>query len=93
MSEAANPIADVDGAVPDLSNVDAGQLAALAAGATDEQLAEGMSDPAARKSVLDEIFRRMSEHVEPEKAKGSDAILHFKITDKRGAARTSTRSS
>ena len=71
-------------AAPDFANVDADQLAALAAGATDEQLAEGMSDPAARQQILDEIFRRMSEHVEPEKAKGSDAVLHFKITDKPG---------
>jgi putative sterol carrier protein len=69
---------------PDLANVDADQLAALAAGATDEQLAEGMSDPQSRQQILDEIFRRMSEHVEPEKAKGSDAVLHFKITDKPG---------
>jgi putative sterol carrier protein len=66
---------------PDLGNIDADQLAALAAGATDEQLAEGMSNPEARQQILDEIFRRMSEHVEPEKAKGSDAVLHFKITD------------
>jgi putative sterol carrier protein len=85
MSEAAETTEGAgNGAAPDLSTIDAGQLAALAAGATDEQLAEGMSDPAGRKSVLDEIFRRMSEHVEPEKAKGSDAILHFKITDKPG---------
>ena len=88
MSESAESTADAatnDAAVPaaaDLTSIDADQLAALAAGATDEQLAEGMSDPAARKSVLDEIFRRMSEHVEPEKAKGADAILHFKITDR-----------
>jgi putative sterol carrier protein len=66
---------------PDLANIDADQLAQLAAGATDEQLAEGMSDPEARQQILDEIFRRMSEHVEPDKAKGSDAVLHFKITD------------
>jgi putative sterol carrier protein len=82
MTETAD--APTNGAAPDLSEIDASQLAALAAGATDEQLAEGMSDPTARKQVLDEIFRRMSEHVEPEKAKGNDAILHFKITDKPG---------
>jgi len=79
-SNAAPDLADA----PDLANIDADQLAALAAGATDEQLAEGMSDPEAREKILDEIFRRMSEHVEPERAKGSDAVLHFKITDKPG---------
>jgi putative sterol carrier protein len=71
-------------AVPteDLANLDAGQLAALAASATDEQLTEGMSDPAARQAILDEIFRRMAEHVDADKAKGSDAVLHWKITDR-----------
>jgi putative sterol carrier protein len=68
----------------DLANVDAGQLAALAAGATDEQLAAGMSDPSARESILDEIFRRMTEHVDAEKAKGTNAVLLWKITDKPG---------
>jgi len=66
----------------DLANVDADQLAALAAGATDEQLAEGMSDPAARQRILDEVFRRMSEHVDADKAKGINAVLHWKITDR-----------
>jgi putative sterol carrier protein len=83
MSDDNNAAPDLADA-PDLANVDADQLAALAAGATDEQLAEGMSNPEARQQILDEIFRRMSEHVEPEKAKGSDAVLHFKITDKPG---------
>lgn len=71
-------------AVPtdDLANLDAGQLAALAAGATDEQLTEGMSDPAARQAVLDEIFRRMAEHVDADKAKGINAVLHWRITDR-----------
>ena len=66
----------------DLAGVDADQLAALAAGATDEQLAEGMSEPAARQAILDEIFRRMSEHVDADKAKGINAVLHWKITDR-----------
>ena len=71
-------------AVPteDLANLDAGELAALATSATDEQLTAGMSAPAARQAILDEIFRRMAEHVDAEKAKGSDAVLHWKITDR-----------
>ena len=68
----------------DLAGVDAGQLAAQVAGATDEQLAEGMSDPAARQSTLDEVFRRMAEHLDAEKAKGIDAVLLWRITDKPG---------
>ena len=65
-----------------LDQFDATQLAKLVAGASDEQLAEGMSEPENRKKVLDEIFRRMSEHVDSEKAKGTDAVLHWKVTDR-----------
>lgn len=85
-TEAAAEAPEATEALPaaDLTNIDADQLAALAAGATDEQLAAGMSDPAARQSILDEIFRRMSEHIDADKAKGIDAVLHFKITDKPG---------
>ena len=86
--EAETTAAESPAAAPelgaDLANVDAGQLAALVAGASDEQLAEGMSDPAARQSILDEVFRRMTEHLDADKAKGTDAVLHWKITDKPG---------
>ena len=67
---------------PSLATFDATQLAQLVAGASDEDLAAGMSDPEGRKSTLDEIFRRMAEHVKPEKAKGTDAVVHFKILDR-----------
>ena len=70
-----------NGSPQSLSDFDATQLAQLVATASDEQLAEGMSDPEGRKSTLDEIFRRMAEHVEPSKAKGNDAVVHFKILD------------
>jgi putative sterol carrier protein len=66
----------------ELKDFDAAQLSRLVAGASDEQLAEGMSDPEARKKTLDEIFRRMAEHVEPAKAKGNDAVIHWKILDR-----------
>lgn len=64
-----------------LGDFDAAHLAELVATASDEQLAEGMSNPEGRKATLDEIFRRMAEHVEPSKAKGNDAVVHFKILD------------
>jgi putative sterol carrier protein len=73
-----------NGSPQSLSDFDAAQLAQLVATASDEQLAEGMSDPEGRKSTLDEIFRRMAEHVEPSKAKGNDAVVHFKILDAPG---------
>ena len=67
-----------------MQEVDADQLAKLVAGASDEQIAEGMSNPEGRKATLDEIFRRMGEHVEPSKARGHDAVVHFKILDAPG---------
>ena len=84
MTETADAATDAAEAPADLGNVDADQLAALAAGATDEQLAAGMSDPAARQSILDEIFHRMAEHLDADKAKGTNAVLLWKITDKPG---------
>ena len=75
--------ADIDSAAT-ISDIDAGQLAQLVAGASDEQLAQGMADPEARKRTLDEIFKRMAEHVEPTKARGNDAVIHWKILDAPG---------
>ncbi len=69
---------------PDLSAVaeaDASQLAAMVGQVSDEQLAEGMANPEGRKMVLDEIFKRMAEHVDPNAAKDLDAVIHFVITD------------
>ena len=77
MSDNENPVAAV-------GEADANQLAAMVGQVPDEQLAEGMSNPEGRKMVLDEIFKRMAEHVEPDKIKGTDAIVHFTITDKPG---------
>lgn len=68
----------------DLSGVEADHLAGLVANASDEQLNAGMADPEAREKILDEIFRRMSEHVDPAKARGQDAVLHFRIAGKPG---------
>jgi putative sterol carrier protein len=67
-----------------ISDFDATALAQMVATASDEQLAEGMNDPEGRKATLDEIFRRMAEHVEPSKAKDNDAVVHFKILDAPG---------
>jgi putative sterol carrier protein len=65
-----------------LTNFEATQLAKLVAAATDEQLAEGMADETSRKTTLDEIFRRMAEHVDPARAKGASAVIHWKILDR-----------
>ncbi len=81
----AEPTPDAAAAVADagaLGDVDPDQLAALVAGASDEMLAEGMQNAENRKNVLDEIFRRMTEHVNSDAAKNVDAVVHFKITDR-----------
>jgi hypothetical protein len=64
-----------------LSTVGAEDFAALMGTVTDEQLAEMMSGPL-RSQVLDEIFNRMAEHVEPGKIGDTEAVVHFKILDR-----------
>jgi putative sterol carrier protein len=75
---------NAEGGFGTITGSDASQLAARVARASDEQLAEGMSDPAGRKMVLDEIFRRLAEHVDPAAIKDLDAVIHFVITDAPG---------
>jgi putative sterol carrier protein len=62
----------------DLSALSAEDFAALVANASDEQLAEVMSGPQ-REPALREIFARMAEHLDPARARGNDAVIHFKI--------------
>jgi putative sterol carrier protein len=67
--------------VADLEQFGAEDFAKLVAEASDEQIAEIVNGPA-RKQVLDEIFNRMAEHVEPARARGTDAVVHFKVLDR-----------
>jgi len=76
-TESENPLSAV-------ADADASQLAAMVGQVTDEQLAEGMASEEGRKMILDEIFKRMADHVEPSKIEGTDAIIHFTITEKPG---------
>lgn len=69
---------------PDLENlksVSPEEFAKIVGAASDEQISEIVNSPA-RKDVLDEIFGRAAEHVNPDKAKGHDAVVHFKILDR-----------
>jgi putative sterol carrier protein len=65
----------------DLANFDPQQFAELIANANDDQLSEVIHGPL-RKQVLDEIFGRMAEHVEPTQVASLDAVVHFKILDR-----------
>lgn len=67
-----------------IEDADPAALAAMVSQASDEDLAEGMSDPKGRKMVLDEVFRRMADHVEPRQVEGVDAVVHFRITQSPG---------
>jgi putative sterol carrier protein len=80
MAENEAAAAAVDG----LDGADASQLAAMVGEVPDEQLAQGMANAEGRRMVLDEIFRRMSEHAEPSRIQDIDAVVHFEITDAPG---------
>jgi putative sterol carrier protein len=81
MSKAPEAGGTTDGEAPDFSQLSADEFAALIATASDEQLAEGMSGPG-REFALNEIFSRMAEHVNEDKIKGQNAVIHFKILDR-----------
>ncbi len=55
------------------------QFARLISRASDDQLDAVLARPELRESVIDEIFRRMSEHHQPEHAKRSHAVVNWRI--------------
>jgi putative sterol carrier protein len=65
----------------DVSAVDPAEFAKLIAESSDVVIAEIVNGEQ-RKRVLDEIFSRMADHVEPERARGTDAVVHFKLLDR-----------
>jgi putative sterol carrier protein len=74
----SNPESGNADQVPDFTAISAEDLAGLVANATDEQLAEAISGPR-REPALKEIFARLTEHLDPQRAKGQDAVIHFQI--------------
>jgi putative sterol carrier protein len=64
-----------------MQGVDEAQLVQVVAGATDQQLEELMASEA-RKDILDDIFRRMVEHVDADRARDVTTVLHWKIYDR-----------
>lgn len=71
-------------AIAVLADAEPEQLAQMAAQISDEDLAAAMGDPPTRRRILDEIFGRMAEHVEPGKIRDLDAVIHFRITGAAG---------
>src|SRR5438067_2260899 len=64
-----------------IEGVDEAQLVQIVAGATDQQLEELMASEA-RSDILEDIFRRMAEHVDGERARGVSTVLHWKVFDR-----------
>ena len=69
-----------DEATATMQGVDEAQLVQIVAGATDQQLEELMASEA-RQDILDDIFRRMADHVDGDRARDVNAVLHWKIYD------------
>ena len=70
-----------DEGIATMHGVDETQLVQIVAGATDQQLEELMASDA-RREILDDIFRRMAEHVDPDRARDVTTVLHWKIYDR-----------
>ncbi len=64
-----------------MEGVDEAQLVQIVAGSTDQQLEELMASEA-RKDILDDVFRRMAEHVDQDRARDVTTVLHWKIYDR-----------
>jgi hypothetical protein len=76
MPEPEMPIADAD-----LAQFEPEQFAQLIAFSTDDQISAVIHGPL-RPKVLDQIFTRMADHVEPSQIENLDAVVHFKILDR-----------
>jgi putative sterol carrier protein len=72
---------DSDTAITNLEEFTPEAFAKLIASAPDEMIAEVINGPQ-RKAVLDQIFGRMADHVEPAKLGDTEAVVHFKILDR-----------
>lgn len=63
----------------DLSELTPDQFARLISRASDDQLNAVLARPELREGIIDEIFRRMSEHYRPEHAKRGHAVVNWRI--------------
>lgn len=72
---------DAEQAVANLEQVEPEHFAQLIAESSDEEIATVINGPQ-RRQVLDQIFGRMADHVEPEKIGETSGVVHFKILDR-----------
>ena len=64
----------------DMGQVDAQTFATIVTTATADQLKTVFATPEWRTRVLDEIFRRMGEHLRPDRASHVYAVVHWRLT-------------
>jgi putative sterol carrier protein len=67
------------GAHVDLSRMDAGTFAHIIGRASGDQVKGVLARPELRTRILDEIFRRMSEHLRAERAATVTAVVHWRL--------------
>ncbi|MGH3451617.1 MAG: SCP2 sterol-binding domain-containing protein [Haloechinothrix sp.] len=68
------------GADVDLSKMDAQNFARIISRASSGQIETATSTPGLRGRVLDELFRRMSSHFIPERARDGRVVMQFRVT-------------
>jgi putative sterol carrier protein len=73
------------GANVDLSRMDAPTFARLISRASTEQLQAALSRPELRTRILNEIFRRMGDHLRTDRAAHTRAVVHWRLTGGTGA--------
>jgi hypothetical protein len=68
------------GANVDLSHFDATTFARIITRASSSQVHAIMAVPELRARVLGEVFRRMGDHLRPERAAHTSAVVHWRLT-------------
>ncbi|MFC7618320.1 SCP2 sterol-binding domain-containing protein [Actinokineospora soli] len=72
------------GADVDLSKMGPGTFAKIITEASREQIQAVMADPGLRTRIIGEIFRRMGDHVRPERVRDVDAVVHWRLSEGTG---------
>ncbi|HEX3789160.1 MAG TPA: SCP2 sterol-binding domain-containing protein [Pseudonocardiaceae bacterium] len=73
------------GADLDLTKMGANDFARLISSASADQLVALMAHPRLRARILDEIFRRMSEHFRADRAANTRAVVHWRLYEGAGS--------
>lgn len=64
----------------DMSQVDAQAFATIVTNASGPEMRTVFGEPALRVRVLDEIFRRMGDHLRADRATQVSAVVHWRLT-------------